>query len=97
MEEERKTTTGGDPGVYFSVEVYQKDPSTFVAFCPELDIYSYGRNVEIAVTRLKKVVGFYLESAEEMGMTLEELGLATGSSEEAVPRVSSVNIKAAVN
>lgn len=83
--------------MYFSVEVYRKDLQTFVASCPELDIYSYGVSVEAAVNRLKKVVGFYLESADEMGVSLEELGLAHASDKNPVPRVSAINQKSAVN
>lgn len=83
--------------MYYSVEVYRKDPDTFVAFCSELDVYSYGPSIEFAVERLKRIVNFYLESAEEMGLTLEELGLQTGEQTPDVPRVSPHNFKAAVN
>ena len=83
--------------VYFSIDVFRKDAETFVASCPELDIFSYGRTLEAAVDRLKRVVNFYLESADEMGVTLEELGLKRSSDEPEVPRVSSVNLRAAVN
>lgn len=83
--------------MYFSVEVFRKDLDTFVASCPEFDIYSYGSSVEMAVERLKKVVGFYLESAQEMGVTLEELGLSSADEKKNLPRVSSVNQNAAVN
>lgn len=82
--------------MYFSVEVYRKDTATFVAFCKELNIYSYGVSIDVAVDRLKRVVGFYLESAEEMGMSLEELGL-TQVDARPVPRVTAHNFKAAVN
>lgn len=82
--------------MYFSVDVYRKDAETFVAFCAELNIYSYGRTIEVAVDRLKRIVGFYLEAAEEMGMSLEELGLSQ-QAEMHVPRVSPHNFRAAVN
>lgn len=82
--------------MYFSVEVYRKDIDTFVAFCDELDIYSYGKTIEKAVDRLKRVVNFYLESADEMGLTLEELGISD-KREEKVPRVSSLNTSEALN
>ena len=63
---------------FFSGEVYRRDLRTYVAASPELDVFSYGRTVDQAVERLKRVVGFYLDSADEMGMSLEELGLKTG-------------------
>ena len=84
--------------MYLSVDVFRKDAETFVASCPELDIFSYGRTLETAVERLKRVVTFYLESADEMGVTLEDLGLTQHAGDESdVPRVSSVNLRAAVN
>lgn len=83
--------------MYFSVEVFRKDQDTYVASCPELDIYSYGRSLEAAVERLKRVVNFYLESADEMGVSLEELGLRHASEKESVPRISSLDLKSAVN
>lgn len=82
--------------MYFSVEVYRKDANTFVAFCSEFDTYSYGGSIEVAVERLKRVVNFYLESAEEMGLSLEELGVAQ-SGKQKLPRVSPHNSKAALN
>lgn len=76
--------------MYFSVDVFEKDPDTYMARCPELDVCSYGGSLEEAVERLKQIVNFYIESADEMGMTLEELGLAPPE-EEAPPRVSTIN------
>jgi predicted RNase H-like HicB family nuclease len=84
-------------GVYFSVDVFRKDLETYVASCPELDIYAYGDSIENAVERLKRVVSFYMESAEEQGMTLEELGLSNSEEKNTVPRVSSVNLHAAIH
>lgn len=83
--------------MYFSVDVYRKDPETYVASCPELDIYAYGASIAEAVERLKRVVSFYLESAEEQGMTLEELGLANSADKTPVARVSPVNLFAAIH
>jgi predicted RNase H-like HicB family nuclease len=83
--------------VYFSVDVFRKDAETYVASCPELDIFSYGHTLESAVERLKRVVSFYLESADEMGVSIEDLGLRRERAESDVPRVSSVNFRAAVN
>lgn len=83
--------------MYFSVEVFRKDIETYVASCPELDIFSYGQTLEAAVERLKRVVTFYIDSADEMGVTLEDLGLKRSGAEDAIPRVSSVDLRSAVN
>ncbi|MEK8022701.1 MAG: hypothetical protein AAB229_02730 [Candidatus Hydrogenedentota bacterium] len=79
------------------MEVFRKDTETFVASCPELDIFSYGRTLESAVDRLKRVVSFYLESADEMGVSLEDLGLQNSAEKNFVPRVSSLDMKSALN
>lgn len=78
------------PPAFFSVEVYRRDARTFVAACPEMDVFSYGRTIDQAVERLKRIVAFYLESADEMGLSLEELGLKGGGDPNApkFPRVS---------
>lgn len=92
IEEERPRAAGAEVGVdrqFFSVEVYRRDLRTYVAACPEMDVYSYGRTVDQAVERLKKVVSFYLESADEMGLSLGELGLKEGEPDApAFPRTS---------
>lgn len=69
--------------MYFSVEVYRKDRTTFVASCPDMGVFSYGITVEQAVDRLKKVVQFYIDSSEEMGLSLEELGVKSPWGEDA--------------
>ena len=61
--------------MYFSVKVYKKDRQTFVASCPEMGVFSYGGTVEQAVDRLKRVVQFYIDSSQEMGLSLEDLGV----------------------
>ncbi len=68
--------------MYFSVEVYKKDRVTFVASCPEMGVFSYGLCVEQAVDRLKQVVQFYIDSSQEMGLSLEELGVRSPWGEE---------------
>jgi predicted RNase H-like HicB family nuclease len=55
------------------VEVFKEGNDSYIATCPKLNIYGCGRSVEEAVARLKKIVNFYIESAEELGISLEEL------------------------
>jgi len=83
--------------MYFSVEVFRKDINTYVATCPELDVFSYGKTLECAVNRLKQIVQIYLDSADEMGMTLEELGLAPPDEKTHIPKVTSSTPITAVN
>ncbi len=83
--------------MYFSVDVHRKGPDTYIASCAELDVHSYGTTAEMAVERLKRIVNFYLESADEMGMTLEELGLQNSAEKNVVPRVAAVNNTASLH
>lgn len=55
------------------VEVFKEGNDSYVASCPKLDIFGCGKSIEEAVSRLKKIVNFYIESAEELGISLEEL------------------------
>ena len=43
----------------------------FIAHCPELDINCYGFNRKEAVRRLKNVLRFYIDSAQEFGLDVE--------------------------
>ncbi|MEW5767740.1 MAG: type II toxin-antitoxin system HicB family antitoxin [bacterium] len=55
------------------IEVYKDKDETYIASCPKLEVYSYGHTLDKAVARLKEVVNFYMESARELGVSLEEL------------------------
>lgn len=56
-----------------SVEVYRDKDNTYVASCPKLDVYSHGETLNKAVNRLREIVNFYVEAADELGLSLEEL------------------------
>lgn len=47
-----------------SIKIYQKN-GEFVASCPELDVHCFGPNKEKATSRLKSVIKFYFDSAQE--------------------------------
>jgi len=49
-----------------------KEGKSFVAYCPELDVSSYGASLEEARRMIKEAVSLFLEEAEKMG-TLEEI------------------------
>jgi len=55
-----------------SIEVYQDKDNTYVTSCFELDIHSHGETLNKAVNRLREVVNFYVASAEELGLVLED-------------------------
>jgi predicted RNase H-like HicB family nuclease len=57
--------------IEFDMIVFKEDTS-YVAYCPELDISSCGNTVEHAKQMLKTAIGLFLEEAEKMG-TLEEI------------------------
>jgi predicted RNase H-like HicB family nuclease len=59
--------------VELNIEIFKSKEGEYIATCPKLDIYSYGKTVDKAITRLKEIVNFYRESAEELGITIEEL------------------------
>jgi len=43
--------------------------SEYIANCPELDINCYASNREDALRRIKAVIHFYINSAEELGIS----------------------------
>jgi phosphosulfolactate synthase (CoM biosynthesis protein A) len=45
----------------------------FIANCPELDINCYGGNRNDAIRRIQSVINFYIESAKELGLDVENL------------------------
>jgi predicted RNase H-like HicB family nuclease len=47
--------------------------SEYIANCPELDINCYGSNREDALRRIKAVIHFYINSAKELGISLNSL------------------------
>lgn len=49
-----------------------KEANTFVAYCPELDISSCGKDVQQAKEMLNTAVRLFLEEAEKMG-TLQDI------------------------
>jgi predicted RNase H-like HicB family nuclease len=44
--------------------------SEYIANCPELDINCYGSNRDDALRRIKAVINFYLNSAKELGISI---------------------------
>ncbi len=54
-----------------------RESADFVAYCPELDISSCGRDVEQARTHLRTAVRLFLEECEKLG-TLDEVLLESG-------------------
>jgi predicted RNase H-like HicB family nuclease len=50
-----------------------KEDDTFIAYCPELDLSSCGRDVNHAKEMLKTAVKLFLEEAEKMGSLIDIL------------------------
>lgn len=60
----------------YTSQLFDED-GQFVAFCPELNVSSYGDTPEKGLTALQEVVTLFLEECKEMGtleMVLEEAG-----------------------
>ncbi|MEF9476108.1 MAG: type II toxin-antitoxin system HicB family antitoxin [Candidatus Mariimomonas ferrooxydans] len=55
----------------YDVIIFEED-STYVAYCPELDVSSCGNSVEHAKEMLMTAVSLFLEESEKMG-TLEDI------------------------
>ncbi len=55
------------------LQVFKDEEQAYIASYPKLQIYSYGKTIQEAVFRLKEIIKFYIESANEFGMSLEEL------------------------
>ncbi len=50
-----------------------KSEKEYIARCPELDINCYGYNKNEAIRRLRSVIRFYIASAKELGLEIDEL------------------------
>jgi predicted RNase H-like HicB family nuclease len=50
-----------------------KHDNEFIANCPELDINCFGSNKNEALKRIKNVIYFYVESARDLGLDVENL------------------------
>jgi len=50
-----------------------ENKSEFIANCPELDINCYGSNKNEAIRRIKSVIQFYIDSAKELGLDVQNL------------------------
>ena len=57
-----------------SIKVWPKDEE-FVASCPELDVFCYGKTHDQARKRLKKVIVFYAETASQLGYDIDTADL----------------------
>lgn len=47
--------------------------SEYIANCPELDINCYGSDKDEALRRIKAVINFYINSAKELGISINPL------------------------
>jgi predicted RNase H-like HicB family nuclease len=50
-----------------------KSEKEYIARCPELDINCYGYDKDEAIRRLRSVIRFYIASAKELGLEIDEL------------------------
>ncbi|MEW6680385.1 MAG: type II toxin-antitoxin system HicB family antitoxin [bacterium] len=57
----------------FPIELFKKNDTTYIASCPTLDLVTQGPTLERAILRLQEIINFYLQSADELGITIEDL------------------------
>ena len=55
------------------LQVFKDEEQSYIASYPQLQIYSYGKTIQEAMLRLKEIIKFYIESAKEFGMSMEEI------------------------
>lgn len=66
--------------IIFRAEIF-KEGDVYVGLCPELNISSFGEDIEDAKRSLQEAIEGFLEECEEMG-TLEEILEESGFSQE---------------
>ncbi|HQN74784.1 MAG TPA: hypothetical protein P5346_00015 [Spirochaetota bacterium] len=59
-----------------SVKLIQNE-NEIIANCPELDINCYGSDKDEAIRRIGSVINFYINSAKELGLDVENLNEIT--------------------
>lgn len=71
----------------------------FIANCPELDINCYGSNQNEAIERIKDVIHFYIDSAKELGLDIENLNkiIINGTTESYIQNRSQPTISDLLN
>ncbi|MFH1563862.1 MAG: type II toxin-antitoxin system HicB family antitoxin [Nitrospirota bacterium] len=55
------------------LQVFKDKEQSYIASYPELQIYSYGKTIQEAMLRLKEIIKFYVQSAKEFDMSIEEI------------------------
>lgn len=55
------------------LQVFKEGEQAYIASYPKLQIYSYGRTIHEAISRLREIIKFYVESANELEISVEEL------------------------
>ena len=53
------------------IEIFKEGDTSYIVSCPRLEIYSYGKTVDKAIHRMKEIVKYYVESAEQLNISLE--------------------------
>ncbi|MBI4777942.1 type II toxin-antitoxin system HicB family antitoxin [Candidatus Desantisbacteria bacterium] len=71
------------------IEIFKEGDASYIVSCPRLEIYSYGKTVNTAIQRMKEIVKFYVESADQLGVSLED---ACGVSDELCLQVEPCSI-----
>jgi hypothetical protein len=74
-----------------------KSEKEYIARCPELDINCYGYDKNEAIRRLRSVIRFYIASAKELGLEIDELAAISLNGENDVESQIKPNRSSSVN
>jgi predicted RNase H-like HicB family nuclease len=47
--------------------IIEKEGKKYVAFCPTLGLSDYGKTIDQAIDRIKKLIKFHIESLSQLG------------------------------
>lgn len=47
--------------------VIEKEKKTYVSYCPALSLSDYGKTIDEAITRMKNLIKFHVESLSQSG------------------------------
>ncbi len=73
--------------------VIEKEKNNYVAYCPALGLSDFGKNIDEALKRMKKLIKFHLETLLELGYPIPvEKDLATLITSVEISLPSSVKI-----
>jgi len=73
--------------------IIEKEEKNYVAFCPTLGLSDYGKTIDQAIERIKKLIKFHIESLLQLGYPVPaEKEITTLITSVEIPFSSSIKI-----